>query len=244
MQFVPDTAVAKWNADQHAKVPAAVDLICPLCGRRVCFAPTWSFGSHPQVLSTSARCPGCSGRVTFVIVEARAAAPGQDATSGKLYVHPDSRFHQPMEGIDSIEALSGGLKDVYMSILNVLNVGEPMSTAGMCRVLLEGITKTLLPEEKRRLNLSLQIKSMSELDLGEPIRLLADAVRESGNLGSHFDIEKKPDLETAQMMVELVEYLIAYLFVLPKRIELFHQKVAQLGQHRDAETEVSADPEV
>ena len=59
---------------------------------------------------------------------------------------------------------------------------------------------------------------------------LSDAIREGGNLGAHFDFEREPNEETATQMIELLDYLIEYLFILPKRIENLKNAIENLGE--------------
>ena len=59
----------------------------------------------------------------------------------------------------------------------------------------------------------------------------ARPVRKGGNLGAHFDLEKEPNEETATLMIELLEYLIEYLFVLPKRIDKIHGTIDGLANN-------------
>ena len=67
----------------------------------------------------------------------------------------------------------------------------------------------------------------SEIDLAAPLSALSHAIRDGGNLGAHFDMEKEPDERLARQMVELLEYLISYLYVLPKRIEQLEQSLGR-----------------
>ena len=56
------------------------------------------------------------------------------------------------------------------------------------------------------------------VDLAEPIRNLANVLRQGGNLGAHFDMEKEPDKRMALQMLSLLENLIEFLHVLPHEI--------------------------
>lgn len=75
----------------------------------------------------------------------------------------------------------------------------------------------------------------NNVDLSEPLMTLANGVREGGNLGSHFDLEKEPDRETAEVMLELIEYFLEYVYTLPRMIEALNQKLEALGQDEEQE---------
>ncbi|MGE6741708.1 DUF4145 domain-containing protein [Allorhizobium pseudoryzae] len=93
---------------------------------------------------------------------------------------------------------------------------------------LEGIFKFLVAEDKRNLPLAKLIDAVREQkDLSAPLSQLSHAIRAGGNLGAHFDIENEPSEAVARQMVELLSYLISYLYVLPARIQ---QLEADLGR--------------
>jgi hypothetical protein len=76
-----------------------------------------------------------------------------------------------------------------------------------------------VPEEKRKANLARLIDlAKEEVDPAAPLRALSHAIRDGGNLGAHFDTDKEPDEAIARQIIELLEYLISYLYVLPSRI--------------------------
>jgi hypothetical protein len=61
---------------------------------------------------------------------------------------------------------------------------------------------------------------------------LADAIRKGGNLGAHFDSEKEPNDEIAGLMVDVLDYLIEYLFILPNRIKNLHEKIESISNDK------------
>ncbi|WP_165612551.1 DUF4145 domain-containing protein [Limimaricola pyoseonensis] len=85
---------------------------------------------------------------------------------------------------------------------------------------LEGIFKYMLPEEQRDTSLYKLIQAAGDnYDFKAPIDRLSNAVRKGGNLGAHFDPDKEADQVMARQTLDLLVYLIEYLYVLPKRIE-------------------------
>jgi hypothetical protein len=65
----------------------------------------------------------------------------------------------------------------------------------------------------------------SSPELAAPIFKLSHAVREGGNLGAHFDLDREPDEETARHIVELVVYLMGFFFLLPEKISELEKRV-------------------
>jgi hypothetical protein len=228
MHEISDALVANWSITSHMKLPAAVDLVCPECGRKITFSLNWG-GVNQTLMFTSSRCPACNAPPVFILVDFQEVEVGGDR-KGQLYIHPSPRVRYPVQGITQIEEFSHDLQRAYSSAINVFNVREWTAAAVLCRRLLEGVAKTLLPEDKRDINLYRQLQSLPDYrDLKAPILTLADAIRKGGNLGAHFDLEKEPNEETVTLMLDLLDYLLEYLFILPERIEHLHSTIDSLS---------------
>jgi hypothetical protein len=162
----------------------------------------------------------------------------QDSASqrrGRLFIFPANPVRQPLKGIDESAELSEGLKRAYLSALSVYNHRDWSATAVSCRRVLEGLTKSLLPQELHDLPLASQIEQLPErADLARPILTLARSLKEGGNLGAHFDLDREPNEHVARLMVDLLDDLIEYLFVLPRRIEELNQRIARSGRSATA----------
>ena len=143
---------------------------------------------------------------------------------------PAGKVRAPSADVLDHTELSEPLKNAYKSAVNVVNSREWNAAAVLCRRLLEGITKSILPPEVQKQSLAKQLAALpNHRDLGKPLLELADAIRKGGNLGAHFDLEKEPDEQVATLMLELCEDLMQYLFALPLRIEELHKKIEALG---------------
>jgi hypothetical protein len=105
---------------------------------------------------------------------------------------------------------------------------QSLSAAVCARRTLEGIFKHLVEADKRDTTLvSLIEHAKRDMDLAAPLTSLSYAIRDGGNLGAHFDTEKEPDETLARQMVELLQYLISYLYVLPKEIRKLEQNLGK-----------------
>jgi hypothetical protein len=139
-------------------------------------------------------------------------------------MHPTPRLsRQPIAAIDTIPE---SITRAYVSAINVYNVHEWTAAAVLCRRVLEGLTQSQLPEDFRKRTLAQQLQELgNHVDFEKPMHMLTDAIRRGGNLGAHFDADKEADEETVTMMLDLLEYLMEYVFALPKRIEHLHARV-------------------
>jgi len=221
------------RSQQHGKIKLvnSVDYNCPHCGRNVNFAIGWSIPSSHLSLTAKSRCSGCGEESKFVYID-------YDLTDkvefGKLYIHPDSkRRNSIIDFTQTKSTLNQGLQKAYESALNVYNVGEWTATSVLCRRLLEGITQDLLPDDNKKHNLNKRLTELpNHLDLQKPILTLADALRKGGNLGAHFDLEKTPDKKIASQMLDLLDYLIEYIYILPNRIDGLHNEIEDLNNKK------------
>lgn len=213
MKKIPENGIRGWTKVAGKQLPRAVALCCPHCSQLGVFTLVDHL-DDPRRAATSAtgKCPACQNHVGFWAINER----GEE--SADVYFHPDNNdFHE-------ITRINPGLPPLlvraYESTVDAYNAGNYPAAAVCCRRTLEGIFKYLLPEEKRGLPLAKAIEVSAEhVDFTMPIRKLSDVLRKGGNLGAHFDMETEPDEHVTKAMVELLEYLIAYLHVLPRQIE-------------------------
>jgi hypothetical protein len=225
---LPSSGLRNWGESSQRAVPTTIDTVCPLCRDKVTFsAPTWN-GSTVSGLPFEVTCPGCRGSVTILRLG------GMSRENVRIYVDHESPGREPVPGLEIVpdEVISPKLKRAYQSALNVLAIGEVEATATSVRRVVEGITAGVLSDDKdKRLPLAGRIKALAkETDaLAKPLMELSDALRAGGNLGAHFDDEAETSFTDASRMLDLLDYLITYLYVVPQQIH--HFKVDVLGQN-------------
>lgn len=121
------------------------------------------------------------------------------------------------------------LQESFFATIDSFNARNYTATTVCARRTLEGIFKFLVSEDKRNANLAKLIDSAKDkVDLAAPLTALSHALRDGGNLGAHFDPEKEPNETIARKMVELLQYLILYLYVLPSEIKKLEQDLERL----------------
>lgn len=213
--------------DNAHMLPAAVNIVCPFCKRNVHFSITWKVSLNTISNYAVASCPSCKGKVRFVYFGDMDEP--KKLEKGQLFSIPGATARMPIKGMNQNDNLPEPLKRAYTSAINVYNTGEWSATATLCRKVLEGIAHTLVPDSKPNENLANRLRALpGKVDFNKPIMTIADAIRKGGNLGAHFDLEREPDQEVTTLMIDLLDYLIEYLFILPSRIELLHDKIEHL----------------
>ncbi|MCF6430535.1 DUF4145 domain-containing protein, partial [Leisingera sp. MMG026] len=81
-------------------------------------------------------------------------------------------------------------------------------------------------EDKQKNLFSLIEEVLASEEATSPLKDLSHAIRKGGNLGAHFDELIEPNKETARLVLELLEYLVAYFFSLPSKIEDMSKQIS------------------
>lgn len=228
MYRISNKSVAQWSGPSTAKIPKSVDTICPFCGRPMTFALNgWQSISTVNALCISARCSGCRKSANFLWNHGKEKDSSESAARG-LYMWPVPKLiREPVAELGITSAFPESLARAYTSAIRTFNMREWVGAAVLCGRLLEGLLRHLLPDDGKERTLAQGLDLLPKhVKLDDPLLKLADGIRKGRNIGAHFDPEKEPDQETTEMMLDLLDYLIEYLFVLPDRVNRLHDRLA------------------
>lgn len=209
MRQLAHSDVRTWGELENHRVPSVIATYCPHCSEKVVL--TLKDGvrdAQRKVFTFSAICPSCPRPVSFFSFYETNQRPSD------IFVYPPGGGRRdPKEFGDSVP---DALKRSYVSTVQSFSDRNYVATAVGSRRTLEGIFKYALPAEQQNLNLAKAIDKVKETrDLSKPLSTLSHAIRQGGNLGAHFDPEREPTAEQAEQIVDLLEYLIEYLYTLP-----------------------------
>jgi hypothetical protein len=137
--------------------------------------------------------------------------------------------------MEGMETMPEQIQRAYQDTVDVFNAGVWNATVVSGRRTLEGLVRHLAPEAKGSLAQQLQ-DLPNHVELANPLITLSHSVRQGGNIGAHFDYEKTTDRETAAAALELIEYFLWYIYVLPESINDLDQQIDNLGK-RNADGE-------
>jgi hypothetical protein len=198
--------------------PASVNCNCPSCGRAVNFRfAGCRVDTNFWLLTHQVSCGGCSKKIKF-FGNYKTAENETERHVLSLFVFAEKGFYLHVP--DFSQAISEKLNRSFVSSVESFNSGNYSAATVMGRRTLEGLFKSLVEDPKKHRNLNSLIEAAAkEKDLTAPLHRLSHAVRDGGNLGAHFDLDREPTAEVAKMLVELVQYLIEFLYVLPTNIE-------------------------
>jgi hypothetical protein len=229
-------SVPAWTVYQERWVPQSVDTSCPHCGRLVTFAQIgWIRVAQVGVFLSSINCPGCRKDVMFFVVHPGPAGDASKKGCECLGMFPAPKG--PRKETEGIDLVPQRIRKAYRETLSVFNAGVWPATATLARRTLEGIIGEFLGPEERKGTLEQQLKSLAETksnSLALPLITLSHSLRQGGNLGAHFDDEKDPDAEMAEAMLDLIEYLIQYVYALPEMIKRLDDKIGPPAQSTSA----------
>ena len=117
----------------------------------------------------------------------------------------------------------------YRATIQSYNSQNYDSAAVSARRVLEGIFKLRVGARNNEKLPSLIQSAVNDPVLKEQLTDLATSIKDGGNLGAHFDLEKEVDQTIAESIIELVEFLIIYFYQVPKRISLAENLIATRG---------------
>lgn len=236
MQEIDVSMIPRWNSTSGWYYPQSIDLACPGCKRN----PANFRISTPMVdtrrnyVSAVGSCAACQITIKIWAIGTTGNLDEiKDGSKGVVAVHPSpAQSRQPIAGQEHIPPK---IQRAYQAMLRAYNSREWDFTLTGCRRTLEGINACYIPKEKRVTNLFKNLELLPNyVSMSEPLVELAHTLRESGNLGAHFDDEKESDEEIATAAIDLVEYFLEYLFVLPNQVRELRAKLDLLDAEEAA----------
>lgn len=158
LRYIPKQCIAHTVKRADLKLPGSVDTNCPYCCRKVNFTLGWVSNLTYTMEHTRAHCPGCQKQPLFVAVVEKLEETKPYVVH--LFIYPSGDIRTALDGIEHSDNIELGLKKAYLSTLNVLNAHEWTATSVLCRRVLEGITKSIVPDEDKNKPLASQLKSL------------------------------------------------------------------------------------
>lgn len=209
------SSVAQWKNVNNRWCPESIDTLCPHCSRTVTLTlQRHQWDEHRTTMTADAVCPGCHKTSRFWVVDPGDGRDSAQRGCAYLGIYPRPRINRkPIVEPDKLN--SPALARVYQSAFNAYNAGLWDACSTSCRKTLEGLVINLLPDEDRKGRLFDQLKLLPQkVNLAEPLVVLADTLRKGGNLGAHFDLEREPDQHVSDLMLDLLDYFMEYIYVL------------------------------
>lgn len=213
---VPDENVLKRqevvNGSRRMSVPVTWRQTCPSCFAVFGFTiAAYDWNSIAQKRAHAASCPGCEATAEVWIIDPE--------RGGQLWVHPSPTEMRQVD-LEGVPDVSNGLRRDYEAAVASFEHGLWRPAAQSARLVLEAIVTSCLGQPDRLAPLDERLRSLADaVDLAGPLNDAAEAIRPGGNLAAHFDDDRDFDQNAATEMIELINYLLDYLFVLPNGVQ-------------------------
>jgi hypothetical protein len=227
MHLINDEKIKNYAETKSYYFPSSLDINCPNCGSIVNFRlDKWSYNRRVRSGFSRNRCPRCDENARFFYVDPVKESGSNNVS--ELYISPKPQNTVKPYFEENELKIDDSIKRAYKSALKAYEVGLWEASAVSCGKVLEGMMHDILEEKHLKKPLYEQLKILPEKrDLKQPIITLANTIRKGRNLGAHFDLEIETDREVAKQMLDLLNYLLEYLFVLPQRIEDLEERVSK-----------------
>ncbi|TLS35446.1 hypothetical protein [Pseudalkalibacillus caeni] len=223
MRKVQPSAISTVYKYGQTKLPKAAKTECPNCGEIINFQLKFDYQMNQTVFSTTSRCSNCKESALFVFIN---ESGNDEAEEIELYVYNPSLSREPLKRMHGTAKFPGDLERVYRSAVNVHNVKDWTATAAMSRRVLESISRNFLADKERGQDLAKQLEALPKhVDLQGPIIALGQVLGKESNLRALLDLEMETDEEAANLMIDLLDSLIEYLFILPQKLEQIQKSI-------------------
>lgn len=222
MKRIYPGSIIAYSQFGHLKVPKNAKTVCPECQKKVEFILKSTYQTSKHGLMTESTCPSCKDSIPFIIITKE--------KDGKpdLYIYDPHTSTHPLSQIEMLPKVPDELIRAYKSAVNVHQAKENAATAVLAKRVIENILKHFLKEKGKGLTLEQQFEILPEhINLVKPVTSLSSLMTPEGGLHRMLELETELDDETAEILMDLLEDLIQYLFVLPGKIEIAHEQIVK-----------------
>lgn len=234
MQIIPSHLVTSWAANNNFVTPSGVRMRCGHCKVHGLFL--FKFVAQTSDLLSwcaTSECPACSKTTRFFAIVPLSSNVNNPETI--LYADPAPSFERlPINGVDLAPE---ELQTAYYDALETFNSSAPNSAVlNQCRQALEAIALAAVPNSKSKSLANLLNELPANVDLGRPFLDIAAALRHAGNMGSHYKVGRRIPDELRGEMMDMLDQLLEYLFIIPKQVSETRQRISQVdtGVQSDA----------
>ncbi len=210
----------------YKKLPASVQCKCPKCSRTSLFTIKVNYNQtcKSSILSHGV-CSSCKEESVFIMILNQMEQVNEENV---LYIYDPNSAKELLTHLENIKDIPADLTMAYRSALNVSEFKDSVATVVMSKRVLESILKNFLGEEIKGQNPSKQFEQLQKHDdFARPLQFLSQLAQPGSIFYQMLDLEKEIDQEMAALLMELLESLIEYLFILPNKIELLQSKLEQ-----------------
>ncbi len=232
MKQLDISCIKRWVAKGSSKLsqPASIGISCPECSLRGVFTTKRRYyDEYRDTLSCSADCPACGVQVHFWVKDLIGQSDKDSEHQPTLYMSPAMDSHLDLSKLpDSVPA---NVVQFCSSTQDVYQTGNLTATSVLAQSTLDALFTEFLPVGNSRTNLAKLItESISSIELDRPLINLATSLRNDGNLKELLDSGQHTSPETADALMQLLEHLITYIYVMPEEFKKLDKQFAELNR--------------
>ncbi|WP_261178097.1 hypothetical protein [Anaerobacillus sp. CMMVII] len=215
MRRIWPSSILSYSQYGHLKIPKEVACKCPECCKTASFTLKTDCHANRIGLFSKGNCSECKSMTSFVIMICDYIDQASDEV--KVFIYDNK---MPLAQIESDTKIPEDLIRVYRSAVNVQQLKDPSATAVMSKRVLESVMKSFLGDKVKGQPLSSQMESLPKhLDLSRPIVSLSQLVQPNSKFHQILELEQDIDEDMSRLMIELLEGLIEYLYILPSKLK-------------------------
>jgi hypothetical protein len=227
MRRINPGSVVSYIRYGNIKIPKNIQCECPGCRKVTEFMLNANYQNSKNSLITECTCPTCKKPAVFIIMT-KDDAGELHVEHADTYIYDMQALKHPIHQIENLPNVPKDLIRAYRSAINVYLSKENAATAVMSKRVIESILKHFLNEKSKGQPLAQQLEILpNHLDLAKPIQALSLLLKQDGSLNRMLELDLEMDTETTTLLMDLLENLIDYLFVLPGKIEIAQNKIAK-----------------
>ena len=210
----------------NLKIPKSIQSECPRCRETTEFMLNANFQNNKNGIVTECSCPSCKDTSIFIIMTKDVM--DEQGEYADTYIYDLNSSRHPIHQIEHLPDIPQDLIRAYRSALNVYQSRENSATAVMSKRVIESILKHFLGEKGKAQPLSQQLEILPEhVNLAKPIQSLSQLLAADSSMDKMLELEKEMDDETTALVMDLLESLIEYLFILPGKIDVTTNKISK-----------------
>lgn len=232
MKEVDISNVKRWAtaSNNHLSQPVSIAATCPSCLLHGVFTTKRRhYDPQRDTLACSAECPSCNTQVHFWMTNMVAHSNNDASEHPALYMMPASEERMNLENLP--DSLPGNVLQYCHSTQEVYKSGNLTATYVMVQSTLSAIFENFLPTGNSVTQLPKLIQdSLPSMGLDKPIANLAVSLRPEGHLDSLLKSPEPATREIARALMDLIEKLVTYLYVLPSEFDELNRQLKELDR--------------
>lgn len=187
------------------------------------------YDEHRDTLSCSADCPACNMQVHFWIHDLIGQSDRGEEHQPTLYMSPAAKSQLNLNILpDNVPA---NVVQFCKTTQDVYDAGNLTATCVLAESTLDALFKEFIPAGNSNTNLAKLITdSLTSIDLKQPLANLATSLLQEGHLKALLDNRQHTSPKSAEALMQLIENLITYLYVLPEKFAELDQLFIELNQ--------------